>query len=158
MTLVTVSNIHGTGNREGLPTMDQPMKRPDSGSVLVRSLKDRNGTLGGLRTFYLQKLRGGIHSGRNLEREGAICMRVQLVGNAAERQHGAYTGQTSGTTTSFHAVDDKLVGNTFNASRASRDACLAAVIIPLQLPLPDQASPQPVKVELVEALGVSITN
>ena len=97
------------------------MKRPDPGSVLVRSLKDRHGTLSGLRIFYLQKLRGVIRSGRSLEREVAIGMRAQLVGIAAKGQHGAYTGQTPGTTTAFHAVDHQLVDIPFNGSQAGRE-------------------------------------
>jgi hypothetical protein len=36
-------------------------------------------------------------------------MKAQLVSIAAEGQHGACTGQTPGTTTPFHSVDDKLV-------------------------------------------------
>jgi len=46
--VVTVSNIHRTGKRERSAAIDEPMKRPDPGSVLVRSLKDRYGTLSSL--------------------------------------------------------------------------------------------------------------
>jgi hypothetical protein len=46
--LVTVSIIHRIGKRERSAAIDEPMKRLDPGSVLVRSLKDRHGTHGGL--------------------------------------------------------------------------------------------------------------
>jgi hypothetical protein len=45
---VTVSIIHRVGKRERSAAIDEPMKRLDPGSVLVRSLKDRHGTHGGL--------------------------------------------------------------------------------------------------------------
>jgi hypothetical protein len=46
--IVTVSNFHRIGERERSAAIDQPVKGPDPGSILVRSLKDRHGTLSGL--------------------------------------------------------------------------------------------------------------
>jgi hypothetical protein len=113
---VTVSNIHRTGKRERSAAIDQAVKGPDPGSILVGSLKCRQGSLSGCRIFYLQKLSGAIGSGWSLEGEIAIGMRAQLVSIAAEGQHGAHAGQAPGTTTPFHAVDDELVDIAFNGS------------------------------------------
>ena len=96
------------------------MKGLDPGSILVGSLKDRHGTLSGLCIFYIQKLRGAIHSGRSLEGQVAIGMGAQEIGIAAEGQHGAHSRQTPGTAAAFHAMDDELVDIAFNGSQIGR--------------------------------------
>jgi hypothetical protein len=43
-------------------------------------------------------------------------MGAQLVGIAAEGQHGANAGQTPGTASAFHTMDNELVDIAFNGS------------------------------------------
>jgi hypothetical protein len=95
------------------------VKGSDPGFILVRTLKDRQGSLSGLCIFYLQTLYGVIRSGWSLEGEIAIGMGAQLVGIAAKSQHGAHAGQAPGTAAAFHAVDDELVDIAFNGSQTS---------------------------------------
>jgi hypothetical protein len=81
---VTVSNVHRKGARESSAAIDPPMKGLDPGFILVGSVKDGHGRLGGLSVFYLQELKRAIRSGGRIQREVAIGLGAQLWGVAEE--------------------------------------------------------------------------
>jgi hypothetical protein len=127
---VTVSNVHRKGARESSAAIDPPMKGLDPGFILVGSVKDGHGRLGGLSVFYLQELKRAIRSGGRIQREVAIGLGAQWWGVAEEGQHGAHAGQTPGATATFHAVDDELVDIAFNGSQGSRERAGAVFRVP----------------------------